>query len=263
MASNARQSVELIAEGSHVPAGAAAKLLLPLSLTVDMQNRRSLTAGVPFLLAGSVDAGPRIDGKLDDWPMRPGNTAGAFRLIGARGESDKPFARRGTLVFVTHDRDNLYLAFRCDEPRIDKLVAQSSNIIHYEQLMACGEDLVEVVLDPGCHAKGPEDLYHIIVKSNGVLLAERGVHTDPPLGPASAWPVAASVAVSRQDKLWVVELAIPLSALGQAGKENFWGVNFTRFATQGSEASSWSEAGRYFYDPKNLGTMYLVPEKQH
>ncbi len=110
--------------------------------------------------------------------------------------------------------------------------------------MACGEDLVEVVLDPGCAAKGPEDLYHITVKANGVLLAERGVHTAPPLGVATAWPVAASVAVGRQDQLWVVEMAIPLSALGPAAKEPLWGVNFTRFATQGSEASSWSEAGR-------------------
>jgi hypothetical protein len=253
--------VELSAEGTYVPSSGAGKLLLPLSLTEDMQRRRTLTAAVPFLLAGSVPRGPVIDGKLDDWPMRAGNAAGDFRLIGARGESDKPFAKRGTLTFVTHDRDNLYLAFRCDEPQVDGLKAFSSNIIHYEQLMACGEDLVEVVLDPGCRAKGPEDLYHIAVKANGVLLTERGVHTDPPLGVATAWPVAASVAVTKQDKLWVVELAIPLSAFGPAGKETFWGVNFTRFATQGSEASSWSEAGRYFYDPKNLGTMYMVPEK--
>ena len=262
LAANARQTVELSAEGSYVPASPSAKLLLPLSLTEDLQRRRTLSAAVPFLLAGSVPRGPTIDGKLDDWPMREGNTAGNFKLIGARGESDKPFARRGTLAFVTHDRDNLYIAFRCEEPRVEGLKAMSSNIIHYEQLMACGEDLVEVVLDPGCAAKGPEDLYHIAVKANGVLLTERGVHADPPLGVASAWPVAASVAVAKQDKLWVVELAIPLSAFGPAGKESFWGVNFTRFATQGSEASSWSEAGRYFYDPKNLGTMFMVPEKK-
>ncbi len=262
LVSNARQTVELSAEGSYVPTSVLAKLPLHLSLTEDLERRRTLTAAVPFLLAGSVPRGPVIDGKLDDWPMREGNTAGDFKLIGARGEGDKPFARRGTLAFVTHDRDNLYIAFRCEEPQLDKLTAFSSNIIHYEQLMACGEDLVEVVLDPGCAAKGPEDLYHIAIKANGVLLTERGVHADPPLGAASAWPVAASVAVAKQDKLWVVEMAIPLSAFGPAGKESFWGVNFTRFATQGSEASSWSEAGRYFYDPRNLGTMYMVPEKQ-
>ena len=102
----------------------------------------------------------------------------------------------------------------------------------------------------------------IVDTANGVLLTERGVHTDPPLGAAVAWPVAASVAVAKQDKLWVVELAIPLSAFGPAGKESFWGVNFTRFATQGSESSSWAGSPRYFYDPKNLGTMFLgAPEK--
>jgi hypothetical protein len=125
-------------------------------------------------------------------------------------------------------------------------------------LLSCGEDLVEVILDPGAKAKAPEDLYHIAVKSNGVLLAEKGVHTDPPLGKAQAWPVAAQVAIRIGEKDWVVELAIPLSAFGPEGQERLWGVNFTRFATQGRQASSWSAARRYFYDPKSLGTMLLV-----
>ena len=206
--------------------------------------------------------GPVIDGKLDDWPMREGNTAGDFKLIGARGEGDKPFARRGTLAFVTHDRDNLYIAFRCEEPQLNKLTAFSSNIIHYEQLMACGEDLVEVVLEPGCAGQGAGG--PVSHRDQGQRRAADRARRSrrSAFGAQRPWPVAASVAVAKQDKLWVVEMAIPLSAFGPAGKESFWGVNFTRFATQGSEASSWSEAGRYFYDPRNLGTMYMVPEKQ-
>ena len=57
LASNARQTVELSAEGTYVPTGPAGKLVLPLSLTVDMQRRRTLSAAVPFLLAGSVPGG--------------------------------------------------------------------------------------------------------------------------------------------------------------------------------------------------------------
>ena len=217
---------------------------------------------MPFLIAGQAAKPPKIDGALDDWPMKLGNTAGDFKLIGRRGESGKGLARRQTLVFVLYDDKNLYFAFRCEEPRMDQLTAKPNNLLHYEQLMACDEDLVEIILDPGLKAKGPEDLYHIAVKPNGVLLTERGVHTEPPLGAAGPWSVSASVAIGRQDKVWIVEMAIPLSAFGEAGQERFWAVNFTRFATAGSEASSWSQAPRYFYDPRNLGTMFLAPLRQ-
>jgi len=255
-----RRTVTLLAEGDNVPSDAAGKLALPVSMTVDMTDRQEFVARVPFLLAGQAASQPPvIDGKLEDWPMRLGNSAGAFKLIGRRGERGEGLATRQTLAFVLYDETNLYVAFRCEEPRLDLTVAQPTNIIHYEQLMACGEDLVEVILDPGADAAGPEDLYHIAVKSNGVLLAERGVHTSPPLGKAEAWPVAASVALGRQKDVWIVELAIPRSAFGAEGRAAFWGVNFTRFATQGCEAASWAGAPRYFYDPKNLGTMFVTP----
>lgn len=256
-----RRQVTLTAEGTYVPQTENGKMAVPLSLTVDMQRRKEISATVPFLLAGAVARPARIDGKLDDWPMLGGNSAGAFKLIGVRGETGDGLAKRQTLAFVTHDDQNLYIALRCEEPALAKMKAKPNNIIHYEQLMACGEDLVEVILDPGAAAKGPEDLYHIAIKSNGVLLMEKGIHSDPPLGAAQAWSVSPTVAVERQENLWVVELAIPLSAFGNAGQEKFWGINFTRFATQGSEASSWSQAPRYFYDPRNLGTMYLLPAK--
>jgi len=255
----ARRVVALTAEGSHVPTGVHGKMNVPISITTDLSRRRKVVAAVPFLRAGPVGRPPVIDGRLDDWPMRVGNAAGNFKLIGRRGHKGDGLAQRQTLTFVLHDEKNLYLAFRCTEPNMPGIVARPNNILHYEQLMACGEDLVEVILDPGADAEGPEDLYHIAVKPNGVLLTERGVHTDPPLGRAVPWPVAASVAVSRQKNLWIVELAIPLSAFGDEGRQKFWAVNFTRFATQGAEASSWAGAPRYFYDPRNLGTMFIVP----
>ena len=253
-----RRVVPLTAEGSYLPGGAHAKMSVPVSITTDLSRRREIAVSVPFLRAGAAARTPVIDGKLDDWPMRVGNAAGSFRLIGRRGRKGDGLAKRQTLVFVLHDKERLYLAFRCTEPNMPGIVARPNNILHYEQLMACGEDLVEVILDPGADAKGPEDLYHIAVKPNGVLLTEQGVHTDPPLGRARPWPVAPQVAVGRQKNLWVVELAIPLSAFGSEGHKKFWAVNFTRFATQGAEASSWAEAPRYFYDPRNLGTMFIV-----
>jgi len=252
-----RREVVLTAEGQAVPLTGDGKLPVRVSLAVDDQAARLVDVGVPILQVTPVDTPIAIDGRLNDWPMRGGNAASDFRLLGARGQGPRPVAQRQTLVFVLRDDKFLYVAMRCLEPNPAGLTALSSNFIRYEQLMACGEDLVELILDPGMNAQGPEDLFHLIVKPNGVLVATQGILTDPPLGKAQPWPVNAKVAVTRDDRRWVVELAIPLEAFGPAGQSTFWGINFARFAHQGQESSSWSAAPRYFYDPRNLGTMWM------
>ncbi|MFB3891794.1 MAG: hypothetical protein ACE15C_07200, partial [Phycisphaerae bacterium] len=257
-----RKTVALKAEGAYVSTGANGKMPMRFAITTDMTQRREVASAMPFLVAGRASRPPVIDGALEDWPIRANNSAGDFKAIGLRGQKGDSLASRRTLVFVMYDDKNLYLAFRCEDPNAAALVSRPTNVIHYEQLMACGEDLVEVILDPGGKAKGPEDLYHIVLKASGVILTERGIRSDPPLGKVALWPVAASVAVKPSDKMWVVELAIPLSAFGADGSATFWGVNFTRFCTQVGEASSWSGAPRYFYDPRNLGTMFIVPSEK-
>jgi len=254
-----RRIVTLRAEGNYLPTAGNAKLDVPVSITTDMHQRKEIIAPVPFIVAAPAAGAIKIDGRLEDWPMRIGNTAADFKLIGRRGRAGKGLAQRQTLAFVLRDQQNLYIAFRCEEPDPAALKAHASNIIHYSQLMAWGEDMVEVILDPGADAASPEELYHIVVKANGVLLTERGVRTDPPLGQVRPWPVSAVVATSKGQKLWIAELAVPLSAFGPEARARYWGANFTRFATAGAEASSWSEAPRYFYHPRNLGTMFVAP----
>jgi len=256
-----RRVVALTARGPYRPAGRNAKMTLPVSIALDNGQRRAHVASVPLLRAPHVTQAPRIDGDLTDWPLRAGNTAGDFRLVGRRGAVGTGLAGRQTLAFVVRDATCLYIAIRCAEPLPDQMVARTSNIFRYKQLLACEEDLVEVILDPGQTARTTGQLYHIAIKPTGAMITERGVRTDPPLGQTAPWPVRARVAVSRQKDFWAVELAIPLSAFGPAGQKPFWGVNFARFATQGAEASSWAEAARYFYDPRSLGTMILQPTK--
>ncbi|MCE5278013.1 MAG: hypothetical protein ABFD92_05860 [Planctomycetaceae bacterium] len=253
-----RGVVELTAEGATLPAGTTGKMSLPVNVTVDRRRQRHFAAGVPFVIALPAASAVTIDGALGDWPIRPANAAGAFTLVGRRGRTS-PLAARQTLVQVLRDENFLYIAFRCDEPQIASLVSRADNSVHYEQLMACGEDLVEIILDPGRTAQSAEDLYHLLIKPTGVVVAERGVGCRPPLGKCSPWPVAYKAAVARENGQWRVEMAIPLAAFAQAGTARLWGVNFARFATAGSESSSWSGAARHFYDPRNLGTMYLRP----
>ena len=252
-----RKTVTLSAEGDSIPTGPDGRLPLPVRMVTDMRDARTLNVRAAFLLSGVVDQPIAIDGELDDWPMRFGNSAADFRLIGRRGRLGDGLATRRTSAFVLHDAENLYIAFRCAEPTPERIVARASNVIRYEQLMAHGEDLVEVVLDPGAGAKGPQDLFHLIVKANGVLVASRGVQTRPPLGRSEPWPSGAAVAVGRQDGHWIVEMAIPRKAFGERGQADLWRVNFARFATRGGEASNWAGAPRYLYDPRSLGAMFV------
>ncbi len=238
------------------PTGDNARLAIPMTLTGGPGPPHRLTARVPLLRAGRVRTPPTIDGLLNDWPPRPGNTAKDFLLIGRRGRKGDGLAERQTMAFVLRDATHLYIGFRCEEPDPAGLVTRADNMVRYRQLLAIGEDLVEILLDPGGEADGPEDLYHLVVKPNGVLIAERGVGSDPPLGPVRPWRPDARVAIGRPDGAWSVELAIPLAAFGAAGEAAYWRVNFTRTSPRGAESSSWSGAPRSFYDPRNLGTMF-------
>lgn len=255
----ARKSVQLTAEGPRPPGNSAGKTILPVRLTTNTRPAKQVSAALPIIIAGRTSGAIRIDGLPNEWPRRVGNTAGDFRLIGRRGRKGDGLAERQTAAFVLRDDDNLYLTIRCVEPNLAKIVARPNNTIHYEQLMACNEDLVEVLLDPGKKAGSIEDLYHLVIKANGIVIAERGVSSNPPLGRTRPWAVQAKVAVAKINDAWIVEATIPLEAFGKNRDAEVWGINFMRFATQGSEASNWAEAPRYFYDPRNLGTMLIRP----
>jgi hypothetical protein len=254
-----RKTLVLRASGAAVPQSVDGKLPLKVRLTQAGQSDRTIDTPAPLLLAPSVQKAPVIDGAIEDFPSRRTGTAGAFRLLGARGAVGNGLASRQTMALAAHDGRNLYLAFYCEEPAPESMVIKPANTVQYDQLMACGEDLVEVLLDPGQTAQGPSDLYHIVIKPNGAFVAQRGVRCDPPLGRHEPWPADIRLAVGKTAKAWRVELEIPLAALGPGAKKPLWGVNFMRFATQGGESSSWAGAQRHYYDPRNLGTMLLVP----
>ena len=253
--------MRIAAEGppGPLPVAANARVPLTVTLTSSVEKPRRVEVQAPLLLAGQTRRPLKIDGDLRDWPIRAGNTAKDFRLIGRRGLIGAGLAGRQTMAFVLRDEKNLYLAFRCEEPDPPGMVRRPTNQVTYEQLIACGEDLVEVLLDPGGKASGAPDLYHMVIKPNGVLICERGVACKPAPGAVVAWAASASVAVGSQDGAWTVEVAIPLASLGPDGQSAFWRVNFMRYSPQGDESSSWSGTPRYFYDPRNLGTMFVGP----
>lgn len=206
-----------------------------------------------------TDRAPRIDGRLDDWPLAANNAAGDFRLCrGLRDGSDKPTL--GTRAFFRMDDARLYIAVRCvlrpDEPPH----WSADNAIPTDGAIPWGQDVVEVLIDPRPTVDGTSsDLYCLQVKPSGLLVTRKGARTNPQMGTSEPWAAGARVAVSVEREAWFVELALPLDALGPAARrERLWGLNVTRLDARRGEYSSWSGARSTCYVPQSLGNLILL-----
>jgi hypothetical protein len=126
--------------------------------------------------------------------------------------------------------------------------------------MPWGQDVVEVLIDPRPTTAGTaRDLYCLQIKPSGLLLATKGCRTEPPMGEVIPWQSGARVAVSVKDSVWIVELALPLEALGSAARRaSIWGFNVTRLDARRGEYSSWSGARGSCYHPHALGNLIML-----
>jgi len=242
-------------------AGSDGKITVPIRMTVNGQSTRAVPVAVGLLLSSAAAAAVTVDGDLSEWPARTGNTAAVFRLLGRLSRHDESLPAQPTLAFVQHDERYLYLALRCNLPRGADPTADPTNRVRYDGLLGWGEDMVEVVLDPGAKARAPADLYRLVIKANGVHITGRGVPSDPPVGPAGYWPADVRVAVRRDGDVMFYEAAIPRSAFGRAGSANLWRINFGRFSRSDHQASNWAESPRHCYDPASMGSLLLFDDE--
>jgi len=239
--------------------------LMPLDVVFDagLAGLARARGRLAVLTLPRVDNTITIDGDGSDWPVGLRNAAGNFALFGGAGAdlADPAGPTQQTIAFVLRGQQNLYLLAHCFEQRMDRIQPERSNVVRYEGLIPAGEDMLEILLDPGGAGTGAsEDLYHVVIKPNGVVVAERGVGTDPPIGARRVWAVEIRAAVSALPDRWIVEAAIPLPAFEAAAlAEPVWGFNVARFQARLSEYSSWSGAARHMYNTQSLGNLLCSP----
>lgn len=201
---------------------------------------------LPFRIAAFVRTNepPVIDGVIDEpcW-QRAGKLTG-YRL---RGGAGPPNAK--TIGYMLFDDANIYLAFHCEEPRMEDLLATLSG----NDAPVWLDDDLEIFLAPPDSAflkKQPPQAryYHIAVNPAGARYDEVGVDS-----PAS-WNGTWKAATSDGPDSWSAELAIPFSDLGVAsGEGRVWRVNFHRVRQPEKELSSWSEVPLSFHDTSRFG----------
>lgn len=163
----------------------------------------------------------RIDGNLHDAAWKHGRAISAFQTL--KGETPKA-ATTGKILTDAH---YLYLAFHCEEPKMDQLQQMEKP----RDGALWTNDCVEIFVAP---FENQKMFYHFIVDVNGQIydaLNSNGKED-------KRYDLAITAAIQKQANSWTVEMAIPLCDLGFSNLHQPL-MNFCRERKPVSELTSW------------------------
>jgi len=221
---------------SYIIAAATAAFVCVTAWTSPAREKKTLRAT-------PVAVPPVIDGDLSDPAWRTAGVTGDFVLE----DTGNP-ASQQTQVYALSDRDRLYLAFRCAEPKTDRIRATAKR----DNSSVWGDDCIEFNFDP---AGGIGQIYTLKVNSIGTKeleLRERG-YVNP-----SAIRTAARVGRGE----YAIEVALPFSAFRitrAPGAEMRWRINFERLRTvEGTnEDDDWQYTAGDWANPEVYGQLTI------
>jgi predicted phosphodiesterase len=191
------------------------------------------------------DRRPVIDGKLteDVW------TDGVIHseLFAPDGS---PVTIEKTEFMFAWDEDNLYLAARCEETRMDSIAA----LVTEHDGAVYGEDCVGYFLQPDVQDGPAYQIYFNPLGSpfDQKITIENGVAVDV----QRDWNGDYEVAASRSGNSWSIEIRIPFDELdAESGEGDSWGLNFRRKQRRLSSSADWIVA--ISYDPRDFGKLEM------
>jgi len=191
---------------------------------------------------------PVIDGKLDDAVWKTATPLEKFvpLLINKDAQIEAP-----TETWVGYDEQNLYVAFRCAEPKTDQMQILGNK--HDGNIWG---DTVEVFLTQGA---GATPFVHLALSPGNVqwdaLNPEHATkcypHVKMDFDPK--WQSAVVIG----DREWTVEAAIPWAQVGipAPAPGSKLGANFCRTRACGGVNTSWSQNISWFTEDENFGSM--------
>ncbi len=194
--------------------------------------------------APKAAAAPTIDGRLDDacWQGAP-VVSGFIWYNGAE------IANVQTSFRVCWDAQALYLAVWCDEPMIDKLVAQPQA---RDATQIFNTEAIEVFLDPKHNHR---DYYQFAFNAAASTYDSRQMDT--------GWDGKSTAAAAKGDHGWALEVRFPWAPMDgyAAAAGQVVGLNVCRDRTlvRDREWSCWSQVNANFHDPDRFGHIVLAP----
>ena len=206
-----------------------------------------------------TDSPPKIDGTLNDLCWQMAAQTGDFIQY---GPSPVEPATQTTKVFVTFDRNRLYVGFECIKDDMNRLAANSTR----RDSRFFSDDYVEVFLDTfldkrNCYAfalnpLGTQRDRRII--NEGANVRRGGSE----LGSALPWDCDWDGRAAIHADKWTAEFSIPFSELRFPKSRNpsgAWGVNFWRHDESREEEQSWANVGNREYAVSRYGHLTNLP----
>jgi hypothetical protein len=208
----------------------------------------------------SVATPIRVDGKLDEpaWsgfapPPAARNTRSqwsqAVEVSGFTFSGKGLLASEQMVMRLLYDRENLYLGVKCNESKMNGLVAA----VRFHDGNVWNDDCIELFLDP---THDHETYYQFAVNSLGAQYDARGFDR--------MWNCQWQAAASLGQDAWYVEVAIPFAAFGLStpAPDSLWGFNLNRERNAGGslELYNWADVQANFHNPGLFGHLWFVDQ---
>ncbi|HAH87360.1 MAG TPA: hypothetical protein DCL60_08315, partial [Armatimonadetes bacterium] len=187
-----------------------------------------------------INEAPSLDGALSDpcWQK-------ALKVDLVSNNTGKT-PKAPTAAYTCYDDKNLYIAFLCKEPFMDKIKANVTE----RGGAVWNDDCVEIFIDPGLSRK---NYYHFMVNSKNV---QSNAKWDGPNNEERGWDGEWQSSTSLQPDGWTAEIKIPLSNFALASDVgSSWGINLCRERKTEPENTSWSPTFGAFHSPEKFGTI--------
>lgn len=185
-----------------------------VSSTSHAQQRAAAPSGARVIKAVRAEAAPVLDGKLDDRCWQQANPVTDFLAL----DTDT-VASVESFAYICYDDSHLYIGTKYMMPKGLKPLGEMRAHDTYQ-----GEDLVELMLDPGRTGK---DYYQLVANAYGATYdsARRYGGSQNDTSWDGEWTSTAFIG----DGYWSLEMAIPYHNLGiTPGIGSTWGINICR-----------------------------------
>lgn len=160
-----------------------------------------------------------IDGKSDDPAWQ---AAAQISLVPHSSEKNKKEIGVKTTVKALRDSENLYFAFDCEEPMIDKILSSKRSSDDTE---IWKDSSVEIFLNP---TNDRNVYYQLMINPDGSLSDLAQNKKEDKYGMNWKWNSGARVAAAKGAKNWTVEIAIPMKNIQGLDLNKDFPANFCR-----------------------------------
>jgi len=226
----------------------------------DIEKKYNLITEKGLITLGYTNIPPVIDGNLNDTCWKKSIEVGNFVLI-----NSNTFAREKTKVYLTYDRENLYIGFICEESCLNSVNNQLSefkkNCKENDNDGIFNDDCVVVLINP---ENSPNSFYDIFINGNGNVNDAYCKGKNPNElwnSRDKKWNSKANVKTNIDNGKWIVELSIPFSSFGKFPSEgDIWSICLGRIEKFKKETSSWQPMSIGFHNLNDFGYIIFLKD---